>query len=237
MTCLLTAQAQPKVLTLDKVQLTNVSIPFRIKSVIDARKDKSNIGWVQTGIANKKRFAILDRPLDQELKELLDRSNLKTETDFIAVLRIDHLSVSEQTTAMSETALAEVAISFFVEKNDTSYYNVGSFFANYTSKGMDVTVHHPANVAKALEQAFRYCGKPTKDEILDTTRYTYDEIKDANKFRIDVESLPIVTTDTYENGLFLTLSEFRINKPSIKTGYEVTEGKNFKARWTSGGKK
>jgi hypothetical protein len=116
---------------------------------MDARKHKSDIGWVQTGLANTKRYAVLKNGFDGEVKQLFERSGLldNNNPDSGLTVLVSRIYIRELTKATSEIARAEVGLSFFKRINADTCYFLASISGLHESKGMDVTYKHDENIS------------------------------------------------------------------------------------------
>ena len=134
-------------ISLDDFEIETNEINFTVSEIIDARKDKNSLGVIQTGLNNKRNFAVFEKPGLDEIEELLKTSGLYKEHNGLS-LRITALKISENALTWKETAKAELNIDFFI-RHDDLYYYVSSVFASVEPKGLDVTAHASG----------KYCGR------------------------------------------------------------------------------
>lgn len=191
---------------------------FQVAEIIDGRADKSNIGWVQTGMFNKKKTATFKEGFVEEINGFISRS-FSMQGDPV-VVRITQLDISEQTTAMSETSKAALFMDFFLKQDEDSYYFITSNYSTVEKGGMDVTHHHPENIGKVivmgLEQFSRLDWKSLTNK---TQSYTMSELLEGTQANPDVSSIAILNTEVYRNGVFAGFSDFLTNAPSDTSGY------------------
>jgi hypothetical protein len=232
--CTVSIAQKTKTITLANESISPGSLSYRVVKVIDSRKDKSNIGWVQTGLANSRRFAVFQQPAEQEVMNLIGRSQPYNDNLKNVILRIEYLGVSEQTLAMSETAKAEVALDLFYTNGDSAWF-IARKHTTEESKGMDVTRHHSKNIAIAIEDIVRQFN--TYASMLGSTDHSHsamaiDQVATYQAFNEESEAqTPILLASEYRDGLYVSFEEFRDNLPSISDGYEVALGKNVKVKW------
>lgn len=211
------------------------SIRYSIVDVVDGRNDKLSIGWVQTGIANKKKFARFPQPADSEIMQLLRRSGIIRDEGPKVVLRIEYLAVSEQTRAMSETARAQVTLDLFRIDGDQAVL-VGREYATVEDRGMDVTSMHAGNIARAIGNILTAFNKYDLSGAAEENRVA--SVDGVASFSDDAHvelAAPVYMVTQYPEGLYASFDEFRNNMPSITDGYEVQDGKQVKVRWVDGG--
>jgi hypothetical protein len=202
--------------------------------VVDGRKDKTNIGWVQTGLANARRVAVFQQPAEQEILNLINRSQPHDVKRKEVILRIEYLGISEQTLAMSETAKAELVLDLFYSVGDSAWF-MARKHATEESRGMDVTRHHARNIATALAEIVKQFN--TQISLLESSSMLHSAIprNQVATYQVfnkvsDIQA-PILLANQYPDGLYASFEEFRDNASSISGGYEVTSGKNVKVKW------
>src|SRR5688572_30188107 len=100
-------------ISLQDFKIERDEINFTVSELIDARRDKNSLGVIQTGINNKRNFAVFEKPGLVEIEELLKTSGLYSEHSGLC-LRINSLKISENALTWKETAKAELNIDFFI---------------------------------------------------------------------------------------------------------------------------
>lgn len=217
-------------ISLEKIE---TKVPFLVTQVVDGREDKSNIGWVQKGLGNVRRNAVVPRGIAREMYESLLRNNVMDANGPKTIIRIDYLAISEQTKASSETAKAEVVLDLFLLKGDSAKF-IARRHSTQESRGMDVTSKHPRNIVEAFDEILAAFALhfPESDS---TTKYI--PFAAVEKFETDRESsplsAPIFVAEKFPTGLYTSFEEFYQNKPSVSSGYEVSPaaGKSIKVKW------
>jgi len=201
-----------------------------IIEVIDGRKDKSNIGWVQTGMANKKRFAVFERPLKEELSGFIEASLIPGDGSSQIVIRVTNLQISEFTRFSSESAVAKIELELFLRENDDQNYFIKKAFGKNELRGMDVTTRHPRNIGLALAKALEVFAdsswqQQVQRQIAFSTEQLIEGVDLAQEKEIVVEAdlskVVIFQATRYNDGVHQTFEDFVNNSPSITKGYET----------------
>src|SRR5688572_20557113 len=122
-------------ISLDDFKIDTSDIHLTVSEMVDARKDKNSLGIIQTGLNNKRNFAVFEKPGLTEIEELLKTSGLYSQHNGLS-LRITALKISENALSWKETAKAELSLDFFVQ-HDGLYYYITSVFASAEPKGLD----------------------------------------------------------------------------------------------------
>jgi hypothetical protein len=218
-------------ITLAKKRVKVSSLKYSIVDVVDGRKDTLSIGWVQTGLANRKQLATFPQPASREIMQLLQQSGIIHDEGPKVILRIEYLSVSEQTRLTTENARAQVGLDLFRIEGDQAWF-VGREYATVEDRGGDVTHKHAGNIARAIGEiltAFNAYDLSASSE--DDTFYPITEIADFRDTSYVEPTAPIYTATRYPDGLYTSFNEFRNNTPSIVDGYEVNGDNQVRVRW------
>ncbi len=206
---------------------TDIDVPkaeIYVESILDERRDKASVGWVQTGIMNKKRYANFVTSLDEEVYTVLSKSLITSDNKTPIRIGVTHLHISERTEAMSEYATAEVELVFYAQNQEGLWVVVGKTSANNQEKGMDVTKKHPQNITMALEKAIQgFLESPWKENV-NNSEYTLSSTK------FNLSTVPIYTTSDYEAGIYSTFEEFSNNQPTIVENFEVRSDNGKKVK-------
>jgi len=213
-----------------EVSLRNVLIKtkeIKFAAVIDCRKDKSNIGWVQTGLANKRRIADFENGFDIQIKDLFQRSSLISNNSDI-LISINRLYINETTKATSEIGRAEVGINFFKVISADSCYFITSVIVGDEHKGMDVTKKHDENIAAAFEKAIAEFLKKRSQVTHSSKSIAITDLSNPVQILRDVSKVPILNTDEYEAGIYTKFEELLSNQPSITSDFIVDDDKKIK---------
>jgi len=141
-----TIWAQNEVIVLQNEPIAFKADGYYIKNVIDARKDKSNIGFVQKGVFKKTKVdAQLKGGVEKAIYNYLKENFRQDPNTVPIVIRITKLEISESS-SLPIKGKAEIAMEFCREKN-------GSLGKLYDSEAF---VEKPAvNVTKTHEERIR----------------------------------------------------------------------------------
>lgn len=158
----------------EKLDLPNAN--FYIADVIDSRVEKDNIGVAMTGVFNIKRPVQMKGGLKDSLLEYFNCSLPKTEGKTPIILNISEFVVTEQTRASGEYAIADVAMSFCLVKDDT----IGEVYSTHAHKEKrslwDVTTFHEHNIRAALNDCVISfaSGKWSEQNVAFVDRETFE---------------------------------------------------------------
>jgi hypothetical protein len=210
---LLPAYAQKLyVMSLDDYLLNADAITFSVAEIIDARKDNKSLGVVQTGLNNRPRFVVFEKPGMTEIEDLLKNSGLYSAERGLAI-RFTVLKISEYTTLFAETGKAEVSIDFFVPY-ENHYYYITSVFTSAEPDGIGVTYKQTENFVTTLEDALIIFSNQ-KHEAKPDMAFTKEDLLDPYLVLREPLSMPIMTDKRIKDGYYASYEEFINNQPSI----------------------
>lgn len=215
--------------SLDKYYLSKDSISVRVSEVIDGRKDKKVIGLVQLGLNNRQEFAIFEKPLLQEIHDLLNRSHLLAISNEAVIVRVSRLYISELTLALSETAKAELSLDVFIKDEGDAYFYISSIYVSEESKGIDVTAKHAENIVKAIQKALILFASREK-RVNSQMGFTREDLMNPDLTFRDASSMPIVQALQYKDGFFATFDEFINNMPSVDINCKIKMSSKIKVK-------
>jgi hypothetical protein len=220
------ALAQPIYnLSLKEVRIDTDNHTFKVMQILDGRTDKESVGWVQTGIGNRRRIAVFEKGFDGEVVNLFKRSGLFDSTgagnSLVVVLK--RLYINEHTEAMSETGRVQLALNFFKPVSIDSCLYLTSVFADYPGSGFDVTHTHDDRIAAAFAMSIeRFKTKVDKYENAIVHR---SQITDPSRTLRDVDNLAILNATQSKDGVFTTFRDFANNISTLEN-YTMKPGKN-----------
>jgi hypothetical protein len=207
------AQAQRMYqISLSDFKIDTNDINFTVSEIIDGRKDKNSLGIIQTGLNNKRNFAVFEKPGLSEIEDLLKNSGLYSQRSGLS-LRITSLKISENALSWKETAKAELNIDFFILHEDRYYY-VTSVFASAEPKGLDVTGKQDENIVDVIADALIIFSRQ-KNEVSPDRTFTKEELLDPSVCLRDPLSMPIIKDQKFKDGYYANFEEFVANNPSI----------------------
>jgi len=111
-----------------KIRLSGVNATILLKGyfverVINAQDDDTIIGFVQTGMFNKKRLASLSTSITEDIGKYLKIVLPLNGEAVPLIVRINKLNIFEVTSGSHETAFAELNLSF-IRRNGSRYYHL-----------------------------------------------------------------------------------------------------------------
>ena len=203
--------------------------PINLKGVIDNRKDRSGIGWVYTGIKNKKTSAQFVSPLEEEISYFL-KNNLVLDQDAPALyIYIKVLSISEKIHFSDEKGYAYLAVEFVLER-DSILYSALKTFKKVQSSGFDVTYTHTDNLA----QAFRLCfNELAKIDLTDLSQFqSFSKAEMSAQEELDLVRLGYkIFNEKLQGGLYQNFQELINNRPGITEGYYLDKREQKSKLW------
>lgn len=200
--CSFGSAQKPHIVTFEKVQIKS-DFGFDVIEWVDLRPNKSNIGWAQKGMSNRKVFAVLDSPVENVMKKFFSEKGKEIN---IAV-RFRQLFINELTKATKEFGFADVSLEIFLV-NGEKYNYLETITYSSRSKAADVTKKHGQNILNAVNGALSFIETDHKSDIF----LTAEEWESNAPIFLNTENLPILNS-TPKDGLFVTLKEFIENRP------------------------
>lgn len=190
---------------------------YFIDEVIDARKEKYCLGFAHKGLGNKKNPVFSQAPLEKELLAFFSKTlTNKKEKEALSV-RINHLFIYEVIYQNREYAFAELNISFY-KKEQGHYVELLEVGTAVEKVGMEVTKHHPANIANAISECLKeFKVKWTSSELNDTVI----DFSSIEGYDLNEKKYPVFAAPEMSKGVYKTFNDFRFNRPAHTTTYEV----------------
>lgn len=206
------------VMSLDDYLLNADEITFSVSEIFDARKDNKSLGVVQTGLNNRPRFVVFEKPGMTEIEDLIKNSGLYSADRGLAI-RFTVLKISEYTTLFTESGKAEVSIDFFVPF-EGHYYYITSVFTSAEPEGLGVTYKQTENLVRTLEDAFIVFSNQ-QHEAKPEMAFTKEELLDPYLVLREPLTMPILTERRIKDGYYASYEEFINNEPSISINCDV----------------
>lgn len=188
------------VITLEK-EVDPVSTNIKCVEVIDRRLIKTNIGFAQKGLSNRKVLAQLEGPFEETVKRTVNRIMASEENAQEVVFVIHEFNVSERTSAMKERGICRIEIEFAVKK-DSSYFSLGSHFFGREQGGADVTKKHPDRILTCLSK----CIEKFMESGWDGSLGEEIDLSELSANAYDFTQIP-------EKGLYASFNTLGRNKP------------------------
>ncbi len=207
----------------EKSDFNNEKLNFEIVEWVDLREKKSEIGWAQVGITNKKVPAITDQPITEVFSKLISPSG-----DAKIAVRLRQVFVSELTKAMNEFAFAQASAEVFLVEGKT-YRMLETYYYFSKVSGGDVTKKHGQNILDAFQ------GLLEQVDVTKATNYflTEDQWKGNEPVLIDYSNSAILK-EAPKDGVFRTLSDFLNNNP-WRLQIDVKDKSNTVIKYNNGG--
>jgi len=184
---------------------------FEIIEVQDWRSEKNLLGVVYRTINNTPKVAVLDGKAEEKIFRMIQSGGSPNKV----VIGIRKLNIKEVIKATSEFGYSEVELHAAL-KLEEGYADLGTY--RYTSKysGMDVTGKHAKNIAVALRGAL--------DQIsladLSTEIVSLVDLQNQRK-AVKWSNLPVIDLSEIRNGLFLSFSSLKKNKPDTVLDFKI----------------
>jgi hypothetical protein len=165
-------------------------------NLIDVRIDSSNMGFIQTGLANKKATVINKTPLNIQLDKILSSliDNTAKEKELTLVLK--KLSFNEVTTITSEKGYFHLNAGLYVKEND-NYSKINVIDTIIVASALDVT----NKILKiGGETIANFIALNLEHQPSSLTQYAYNDIIKTDD--IDRKTFKAYFADTYTNGVY-----------------------------------
>lgn len=193
-------------------------------SVISSVRDSSQIGFVQTGMTNRKKKAVPDK------KELTDFLQSYVNREYKEIMKpgglhllwvVKDLRINERTFAMAEKAYVHLKADAWISKDSINYAFVTAFDTVLVTGGMDVTRKHGHNIATAFNLLLQRSMELEKAALTTTgqTLLSISKIEESDQKRFDI---PALKDTLIREGAYVTFNEFLLNTPSIEHFNVVT---------------
>lgn len=180
-----------------------------VARVLDTRADRSRLGTVRRGLDNLPAPAMLTQPLPAAVLAFCRQQLPAQPGSRPVVLRLLTIQVGEDVRPTSENGEAEVIGEFLEAQPDSSFRVLLPVAESMRRGGMDVTLHHPANLGKLLTQAL------SKLAALPATTSPLPQALSREEALAGRGGLPpyaVQTTAPAESGVYRTLDDFRNNR-------------------------
>lgn len=195
-------------ITDQKIELLDNS--YHVTKVIDQRADKSNIGWTQKGMSNKKVNANFANSAEREIGNFL-KENLNTNGESILVV-VNSLKISEKTGFSKERGLCELELDFLLE-NESGFYRIMQTSQTSEVSGMDVTKKHPENIANAFKLCFDELAKVDLSNTANFQKLSSQKEIDPDVLDSKNYDFPIFN-EVIKTGIYSSYNELKNNTPS-----------------------
>jgi hypothetical protein len=183
-------------------------------NLIDVRIDSTNMGIIQTGLANKKATVINKTPLSTQLYKILSSliDNTAKEKELTLVLK--KLSFNEVTAVTSEKGYFYLNASLYVKENDT-YLKIDNIDTIIVASALDVTnkILKIGGETIANFIAVNLVHQPSL-----SIPYPYKDIVKIDD--VDKKTFKAYFTDTYTDGVYESYTSFCSQIPDADIALE-----------------
>ncbi|MFC5270410.1 hypothetical protein [Adhaeribacter terreus] len=243
--------AQTKMISLAGQRTLKPIQNIEIAEVIDVRDDKSNIGWVQKGLNNKRIQIEFAAGLKEELKWFLITNAAKEGKKVPVIVKVNKFSITESDIGDIEYKAAEVALEFLAQETGQPLYclllQTGSSLQTTTLTSE--AGGHANLLARVLEDCFTQFSELNFTDLCAAEKQVPPSFLEVNTYnKVDPQTIPMLAAKTPQSGVFMNFQEFKNNAPGYsevevtfnKFGnyFETYSGKKIKDFWGySDGKK
>lgn len=212
------SSAQDFTLTLAGKTIDYPEFPYYVEQVSDAREQPFTLGFVQRGMNNRRVAAYSKEPLADELAGLFARSfGDKSSGKAAIIVRINHLFIYENTMPNSESAFAELGLTFF-EKTDSGLverYTVGVLSEQ---RGLDVTKKHDDNIVAAVRKGLGTFIARKKSGFCRSKPVDLSALQRAP----EAADYPVWAAEKPQAGIIRTFQDFLDNTAAPEKGHAFT---------------
>ena len=145
--------ADDYVVSLADLKVKSILTGYYVERVINATKEESCIGFVQRGMFNRQKPAVMQPSTAAEVENCLKRSFPQSQALKPLIIRINHLYIYELTWSSREVACIDMSVSFII-KDSTGYTELFTAGDSFERSGLDVTGFHPDNIVESLGSCF-----------------------------------------------------------------------------------
>ncbi|MBV7528680.1 hypothetical protein [Chitinophaga sp. sic0106] len=185
--------------------------------------DSSHIGYAQKGIGNSVVVAEPDQPVTAYLQNHINSaySHIFEPNGVRVLMVVEALRIAEKTGMSSEKAYIRFKGTTYGTLDGSKYLELATADIVRNNGGLDVTHKHKTNIAKAIEELMESTLANVDDAIAqNTAAFTIEGIFNSYTAKRNIPALK----DSLQDGVYMTFSEFKANKPSIAE-FDVTEKK------------
>ena len=196
-------------------------------TLLDARKDTTNMGIVQLGVFNRKAKVIPKTPFSRQLNTLMDSLTDPTASGGRLLLQVRQFSFAEVTGSLSERGYFHFRANLYSDSND-QYRTIASIDTLVvTRSSVDVT-------KPMLRHGSKLVAGFLADNLLKrapgTSYFSRSDVMNIDS--IEKAGIKLYNTATYADGLYLTYNSFKGQVPDKQITAEVKRGNISKPRTT-----
>lgn len=132
------------IVEIEPLKISNTN-SFNIAQVEDLRSDKTNIGFVKVGPANKLKPASFNKAFTDFVNEYLNNAIVATESPMPINIKVHQFNISEKTMPFNEKGKIEATFEATFNKEGQEMVLLKNKFY-YEESALDVTKKHPLNI-------------------------------------------------------------------------------------------
>ncbi|OON68760.1 hypothetical protein [Hymenobacter sp. CRA2] len=217
-----------------QVDLASQSLaqPFqagRITEVLDARPDRTSIGWVQVGIANERVPADIKGGVGPALQRLAQTPAGTDATPY--ALRVHQLVIGEATGAASEAASAELVVDLLRLQGNGQYEVLWRAAEAVETRGMEVTGKHGANISVLLQKCLAQFEAAGPAKLPAVATLTAEQAAAPLAKLGPLTPFPLQTEKVRRPGVYHSLDDFRRNVPNDQKLVAVSKTPRTSPNW------
>jgi len=174
-------------------------------TLIDVRVDTTNLGYIQKGAFDSRRYVVADPKLEDQLNGLISNAAQEQgEGTLVCLLR--KFKFVELSTSMSNAGSCFLRASLFVRSGE-GYKKLGDLDTVVSLKGMDVTKGLLRQGGESFTRFITsHLNKTPSDQ-----QYTMFEIRHTDSF--EKRKIHVYNTDRFQDGLYTSWNTFREQTP------------------------
>lgn len=199
-------------ITLPKEKVENSL--YKTIRFVDSRYDTSYMGIVQLGVFNKKARVIPDKPLSQQITDIVNALNDNNVQDGNLLFQLRQLYFAEITGAMSERGYCYLRADMFAEQNNR-FVPLKTIDTVILVSSMDVTKglfrRGSATITDFIKSSLTAAPQSTES-------YSIDDV--VNIDNIEKSKMPLYTATGYKDGIYRTWESFKNQLPDEQVTVE-----------------
>ena len=210
------------ILSIKNVKADIYNFGFYLSEVTNATGTSFKVGSVQKSVVYNKISAFLSEDVAIEVSSFL-HNNMNDKLDGKAlIVRVNQIDISEYYNGYTETAKAEVDLSFIYKENDTYVNKFSSHSVQSFTAVVGVTKHQPELIGEALAECFDlFYEADCENRLLNDT---IPEVELTQKPAYDLlEMNTLNAIDRSEKGLYNSFKQFKDNTPDTSRQFIIDQ--------------
>lgn len=200
---------------LEGIKIDLINPNFIVTKVVDDRKIKTNIGFTETGVANKTFAAQFSKPLETEVISFLN-DNLNKQGTAIEVV-VKTLRIYEMKGSETNLGGCEIILDFYIEDETGRYLVLRSNNLSEIS-GLNITKRQDENIANAFKMCLDELGRVN---LLNTNQFMKIDVGRKIEIPDSINYSIPVFKEKLKTGMYETYYELKNNIPSITEEFHI----------------